>query len=144
MFFKYSPKRQQRLEQSTEEINIQRKREGLKEVGVAKVKLLCETRCVERCTTLDDFREMNEVILDCLTAVSNNEANKWSSKTMMVGFGLLCATSTSAFIAAFQVNHCMFEYTVGLRKLLQGSTHDIRQAYEEVTLVKDIFIEISQ
>ena len=33
IFFKYSPKRHRRLEQSTEEINIQRKREGLKEVG---------------------------------------------------------------------------------------------------------------
>ena len=51
IFFKYSPTRQ-RLGQSTEDINIQRKRESLKEVGVGKVKLLCETRRVERHTTL--------------------------------------------------------------------------------------------
>ena len=57
VFFKYSPTRQ-RLEQSTEEINIQRKREGLKEVVVRKVKLLCETRRVKRHTTLEEFCEM--------------------------------------------------------------------------------------
>ena len=52
VFFKHSPNRQRRLQKSTEEINIQRKRECLKEVGVEKVKLLCETRRVERHATL--------------------------------------------------------------------------------------------
>ena len=98
IFFKYSPKRQRRLEQSTEEINIQRKRESLKEVGVRKVKLLCETRRVERHTTLEEFREMYEVNIDCLTAISKNEGNKWSSETMTDAFGLLCVISSSAFM----------------------------------------------
>ena len=39
---------------------------------------------------------------------------------------------------------CMFEYTVGLSKLLQGSTQDVLWAYEEITLVKDSFIDIRQ
>ena len=95
-------------------------------------------------TTLEEFREMYEAILDCV--ISNIEGNKWSSKTITyavgllsaycwptVGLllaycwptiGLLCAISRSAFFAAFQVNRCMFEYTVSLNKLLQGSTQD--------------------
>ena len=32
--------------------------------------------------TLGEFREMYEAILDCLAAISNDEGNKWSSKTM--------------------------------------------------------------
>ena len=52
------------------------KREGMKEVGVGKVKLECEIRWVEQHTTLEEFGEMYEVILDCLTAISNNEGNK--------------------------------------------------------------------
>ena len=38
----------------------------------------------------------------------------------------------------------MFECAVGHIKLLQGSTQDILQAYEEVTQVKDIVIDIRQ
>ena len=93
------------------------------EVVAGKVKLLCETRRVERHNTLDEFREMSEDILDCLTAILNHEGNKWGSKTMTGAVGLLCAISSSTFI--FHVNRCMFEYTVGLSQLPQGSTQDI-------------------
>ena len=40
------------------------------------------------------------------------------------------------------MNRCKFEYTVGLSKLLQGSTQEVLLAYNEVTLVKEIFIDI--
>ena len=59
-------------------------------------------------------------------------------------FSLLWAISSSAFIAALQVNQCMFEYTIDLSKLFQGSTQDVFRAHEEVTLVKDIFIDVKQ
>ena len=74
IFFKYLPKGQRRAEQFTEaeEMNIQRKREGLTEVTVGKVKLLCETRWVGQHTTVEEFREMHEAILDCLSAILNN------------------------------------------------------------------------
>ena len=50
--------------------------------------------------------------------------------------------ATNGFILSFQVNRCMFEYTAGLSKLLQGSTQDVLRANEEDTLVKDIVIDI--
>ena len=82
---------------------------------------------------------MYEAILYCLTSISNNEDNKWTSKTMTGAFGLLlCAISSSAFVAPFQVNQCMFEYTVDLSKLLQGSEQVVPKAYKEITMVKDI------
>ena len=76
--------------------------EGLMEMGLGKLKLLCEATWVERHTTLEEFREIYEAFLDCLTATSNNEGNRWSFKTTDA-FGRLCAISMSAFIAAFHV-----------------------------------------
>ena len=38
----------------------------------------------------------------------------------------------------------MFEYTVGLSKLLRGFMHDVLRAFEEVTLAKDMFIDSRQ
>ena len=70
------------------------------------------------------FREMYEAIHDCLTAISNNEGNQWISKTMTDAFGPLCAISNFLFIVAFQVNRCMFEYTICLSKLFQSSMQE--------------------
>ena len=75
-------------------------------------------------------------------------------------FYLHCAISSSALIAAFQVNQSMFEYTICLQSTpyasrvhhmppeyticLQGSMLGVLHAYEEVALVKDIVIGISK
>ena len=61
------------------------------ELCVAEVKLLCETMWAERHTTLGEFREMYEAIIDCLTASSNNEGIKWNSTTITDAFDLHCA-----------------------------------------------------
>ena len=98
---------------------------------------------MDRHTTLEEFREMYEAILDCLTAISNNKGTKWSSKTMMDAFGLLRAISSSAFIAAFQVNRCMFVFAAGL-----SLSRIVRKMASRpilfVTLVKDFFIDVRQ
>ena len=54
--------------------------------------------------------------------------------------GLLQLISTPGFIAAFRVNYHMFGYTKGLSSLLQGSTMDVLTAYNEIHLVKKIFV----
>ena len=118
--------------QYTEEINI-RRFEGS---GCRNVETSVSTKAGGTTySTLEEFREMYEAVLDSLTAISNYEGNKWRFKTLTDVFGLLCGISSSAFTAAFQVDRCMLEYTVGLSKLLQGSTQDIIWAYKEVALV---------
>ena len=69
---------------------------------------------------------------------------KWSSKLTTDVFVLLCAITSSAFIAAVLLNWCMFEYIIDLTKWLQGYMQDDRQTFKEVTLAKDIFIDIRQ
>ena len=56
IFFKYSSKRERKLEQSITEIAT----ESLKK----KVKPLCETRWVERHTAFTDLSQLYESILD--------------------------------------------------------------------------------
>ena len=68
IFFKYSPKRQQKLEQSITEIAT----ESLKK----NVKPLCETLWVEKHTAFTDLSQLYELILNCLEAISlNNDLN---------------------------------------------------------------------
>ena len=68
IFFKYSPKRQQKLGQSITEIAT----ESLKK----KVKPLCETRWVERHTAFTDLSWLYESILNFSEAILlNNDLN---------------------------------------------------------------------
>ena len=60
---------------------------------------------------------------------------------MTDAFGRLLMISSSAFIAAFQVIRCMFEYAIDLSKLPQGSTQDVLQ---EVRSHSGIFNDIGQ
>ena len=116
---------------------MREKNQGEAEIKSEKVKLLCETRWVERHTALEDFNEMYEAIIECLTAISHNEDHVWDAKAMTEGNGLLCSITSAQFIAAFQVNREVFAYTKGLSQLLQGSSEDVVRAYEEVKTVKD-------
>ena len=76
---------------------------------------------------------MYEVIPDCLTAISN----KWNKKRMTNAFGLVRDL-------VFRIDRCTFEYTIGISKLLHGSTQNVLRAYKEVNMIKDIFIDIRQ
>ena len=76
---------------------------------------------------------MYEVIPDCLTAISN----KLNKKRMTDAFSLVRDL-------VFRIDRCTFEYTTGLSKLLHGYTQDVLRAYEEVNMIKGIFIDIRQ
>lgn len=73
IFFKYSPKRQRRLEDAVVEVNVRR---GVSKV---KVKMMCETRRVERHTVLAEFEEMYEPTVMCLEAIASNSGGTWNS-----------------------------------------------------------------
>ena len=80
--FKYSPKRHKRLKKALHAVNEERKNQGEAEIKSEKVKLLCETTWVERHRALEDFNEMYEAIIECLTAISHNEDHVWDAKAM--------------------------------------------------------------
>ena len=86
LFFKYSPKRSRRLEAAVEEVNKGR----IKEDYIQKPKLgvFCETRWVEKHTTLNDFDLMYEPLLVCLEAIGSL-ASSWDSKVVCEAYGLM-------------------------------------------------------
>ena len=136
IFFRYSPKRQRQLECSIESINTTRVGTSQPLIPAIKLKLLCETRWVERHTALFDFSRMYEAVVRCLASISSNTEKKWDSKSVTDAHGLLHAITSDSFLVAFQTNMYFFGYTKGLSTLLQGSALDILTAFDEVQTVK--------
>ena len=60
---------------------------------------------MEKITTLSDFNELYEAILECLDAIGVSEAN-WDRKTVTEAYGMTKRLGDSTFIVSFQtVNH---------------------------------------
>ena len=123
-YFKYSPKRQRKLEQSINETA----NESLKK----NVKPLRETRWVERHTTFTDISQLYESILRCLESISlNNDLNnRFDPRSVTQASGLTKQLRSSSFIVCFQTDKYLYDYTKGLSQQLQESTVEIAQAYE--------------
>ena len=129
IFFKYSGKRQRKLEQSitenaTESLNN-------------KVKLLCETRWVERYTAFTDLSQLYESTLHCLESIwlNNDLNNRFGPHSVTEASRLRKQLRSSSFIVCFQTCKYLYGYTKGLSQQLQGSTVEIAQAYEMVSVV---------
>ena len=129
IFFKYSPKRQRKLEQSITKIVTG----SLKN----KVKPLCETRWVERHTSFTDLSQLYESILHCLDSIllNNDLNNRFDPESVTEASGLREQLRSSSFIVCFQTCKYLYGYTKGLLQQLQGSTVEIAQAYEMVSVV---------
>ena len=141
IFFKYSPKRQRYLEKHIANYNSNGNDDQL-----IPIKLLCETRWVERHTCLFDFQILYEPLLECLESIRSRHDSdlKWDNKTVTDANGLLCQISTSSFIVSFQCARYFFGYTSALATMLQGSTMDIMSAYQEIQNVLDLFKEVRE
>jgi hypothetical protein len=134
IFFKYSPKRSRRLEEAVLDANQSKCSENEKIVK-RKVGIFCETRWIEKHTTLSNFMELYEPIVACLDAIGSIEAD-WDSKTSTAAYGLLKSITDHAFIVSFHIVRHFFGYVKGLSAKLQGSTLDVIQGYEMVTSVR--------
>ena len=77
LFFKYSSKRQRQLEKCIERVN---ESAGNSKVTKTKVKTMCQTTWVERHTSLQDFDNMYNCALDCLSEIATNSEMNWDPK----------------------------------------------------------------
>ena len=141
IFFRYSPKRQRQLEESISQYNKVLKEQGKKEIHKTKIKTMCQTRWVEKHTSMEDLNMMYPALIQCLDFIVNNK-HTWIGKTIVEANGLLSNIMSPSFIAAFKVNLHVFGFTKPLRILLQGSTMDILTAYQEIKTVKIILAEL--
>ena len=148
LFFKYSPKRQRTLEQNVEQENTKRTSAGEKPIRAQKLKLLCETRWVERHTALKDFRDMYFALVHCLQVISGQiiatptAASKYDAKSVTEANGLLHSITSGSFIVALHCCTYLFGYTKCLCVLLQGSQLDVLEAYGEIIQVLGLLKEI--
>ena len=79
-FFKYSPKRQRYLERSVELLNSKRTATHEPLIPKLKLKLLCETRWVERHTALNDFKLLYDAVVYTLECICTNIDKDWDAK----------------------------------------------------------------
>ena len=123
-----------RLKKAIDTINEERPSQD--RINIQKFKLFCATRWVEKITTLSDFNELYEAILECLDAIGVSEAN-WDRKTVTEAYGMTKRLWDSTFIVSFQTVNHLFGYVHGLSRKLQGTAMDVMQAYHLVNSVKD-------
>ena len=139
IFFKFSPKRSRELEDTIAKFN----ENYVLKIKKSKVKVLCETRWVERHTSLEDFNIMYPALLECFQGIADKSVDRdWDSKTVTEASGILSQITSVKFIAAFQCAIFLFGFTKALSILLQGSTMDVVTAYQEINLIKEEFQSI--
>ena len=146
LFFKYSPKRQRAMEVSISAENSKRSEADQPPIRAEKVKMLCETRWVERHTALTDFRELYPAVVHCLQVISGQAQAAtevtYDAKSVTEANGLLHAITSDSFIVSFACNIFLFGFTKCLSVLLQGSHMDILTAYSEITSAKDLLRDV--
>ena len=77
VFFMYSPKRQRVLEAAVANCN----EKGLS-ISKLKIKPLCQTRWVERHTSLEDLHMLYPAVLDTLDLIASNRDRNWGSQAV--------------------------------------------------------------
>ena len=124
IFFKYSPKRQNVLKKLLPS-----------EVTVKKVKLLCETRWVERHSTMAEIKMLYPYII---SALSEMTGSSYSTNTVREASGLFYYLQSPGFIASFVVAEHMLGYTAKLSRQLQGSAKNVHSAHNNISDVLDV------
>ena len=81
IFFRYSPKRQRQLEESIIQYNQVLKEQSKKEIHKTKIKTMCQTRWVEKHTSMEDLNMLYPALIQCLDFIVNNKHN-WVGKTI--------------------------------------------------------------
>lgn len=120
IFFKYSPKRS----------NVFRSQLPA-HIRIKKVRLLCETRWVERHTTMNEIKLLHPYILSTLESMVSS-SSEYDTKTITEASGLLRYLQSAPFIAAFVISEHMLGYTKTLSKRLQGSSISVLSAHRSI------------
>ena len=135
LFCHFPPKRQRELERAIEKENTRRRVAEEPDIPLRKIGVLCETRWVERHTTLADFHVLYTPLLKCFDAVVHS--GRYDGKAVTEANGLLIAIVSGKFLVAFHICRFMSRHLYDLSRLLQGTSKHIVVAYDEVKIVID-------
>ena len=127
IFFKYSAKKQHHFETAVQEVNQERKKADLPQIGKSKVKTPCDTRWVERHTALEDFVNQYDAIVTCEAIVQ--QPVKWDSKSLSEANGLLTKLHQHSFWS-----HCTQIYISQLISKLSAPCYkEPSRTYKQLT-----------
>ena len=110
ILFKYSPKKQVSLDECVESSNRGAVENGTKTIYLRKAKLLCDTRWVERHTSIFYFCSLLGVIIYCLDIITQNddESRKWDLKSITEADDLLHIMCSSSILVALNCAQILF------------------------------------
>ena len=134
--FTYSPKKQVLLEECVESFNIDTVKNGIT-IYLRKLKLLCDTRWMERHSSIFDFCNLFGVIIYCLeiiTQKNDDGSRKWDRKSITEADGLLHIICSSSFLVALNCAQFLFGFTSNVAKLLQSQTMYVIKAHTGIKL----------
>ena len=134
LFFNYSPKRQQELQEHIENLPV-----GTN----SKTKLvnLCKTQWVARIEAFEVFRDMLPALVSTLEVIST--AHGWSAESSKKASALLISITQFQFLISLEVTWAGLGFIKGLTISLQGKSKDICCAYNEIATVKEALGEVS-
>ncbi|KAJ8024838.1 52 kDa repressor of the inhibitor of the protein kinase [Holothuria leucospilota] len=127
IFFRYSPKRQDKLEKKITRICPEEKK--------SKLINLCKTRWVERHQAFETFADLYVPVVEVFQEITENPSN-WNQESLTGAKSLLLAITSFDFLMAFTVSKDVLGYAKGLSTSLQAKNHNICKAMQEVSVVK--------
>ena len=133
LFFNYSPKQQQELQEHVENLPVG---------NSSKTKLvnLCKTRWVAQIEAFEVFRDMLPALVCTLEVIST--AHGWSAgSSKKKASALLISITQFLFLMSLEVTWAGLGFIKGLTISLQGQK-DICCAYNEIVTVKEALSEV--
>ena len=133
LFFNYSPKWQQELQEHIENLPVG---------TTSKTKLmnLYQTRWVAQIEAFEVFRDMLPALVSALEVTST--AHSWSAESSKNESALLNSITQFQFLMSIEVTWAGLVFIKGLTISLQGQSKDISCAYSEIVTVKEALSEV--
>ena len=133
LFFNYSPKWHQELQEHIENLPVG---------TTSKTKLvnLYKTQWVARIEAFEVFRDMLPALVSTLEVIST--AHGWSAESSKKPSALLISITQFQFLLSLEVTWAGLGFIKGLTISLQGQSKDICCAYNEIVTVKEALSEV--
>lgn len=129
MFFKYSPKRHAKLEETI--------KQGSETARITKLVDLCKTRWVARSTALVTFEALYGHVVATLEAICGGTQGEWNADSQSSAGSLLRSITSFEFIVTFVITSRVMAHLHSLTIALQSSSLDIVHAFEQIESVRE-------
>ena len=111
------------------------KREPSKKINTTKIKLLCETRWIQKRVVLAEIHMLYEPLLKTLEKITTERG--WDNKATGSAHSLMKSLTDPTFLVALNMCSCVLGFTKPSSIMLQATAMDVITAYQNIRLVKE-------